>query len=70
MDDGIDYQKMYERLKDKVVATLDAQQAYFKSHKDVRMLRVSKAHEAELRKMVYPQPPPKVSQAQFEFLAQ
>lgn len=56
------------KLKAKVRDMLSAQQAYFKSGKDIQLLKVSKAIESEVKEMVSDKPN-KVSQATMEFLA-
>lgn len=57
----------YKKLSDKVLETLDCQQAYFKSNKDYQLLKKSKAVEAELREIIKPKP---VSLASIDWLGQ
>lgn len=61
-----DYQLKYMHLCDKVRKMLAAQKAYFRSNKDVQLLKVSKALESEVDAIVNPKPQ---TQAEFEFLA-
>ncbi|HEX7906247.1 MAG TPA: hypothetical protein VF487_20375 [Chitinophagaceae bacterium] len=63
--DGIFYQKKYDHLADKVRKMMAAQKAYFKSNKDIQLLKLSKAIEKEVDEIVNPKP---VSQAQLDFL--
>lgn len=62
-----DQEIKYNRLADKVRKMLAAQQAYFKSNKDIRLLKISKAIEAEVNEMVNPKP---VSQTTIDWLGQ
>lgn len=68
MSNEFEYEKKYYKLKDLVTKMLDAQQAYFKSNKDIQLLKKSKAIEQEVRELINPK-----QQAQstlpFEFLA-
>jgi len=64
--DNIELQRRHDFLVDKVRKMLAAQKAYFKSNKDIQLLKISKALEKEVDDIVNPKP---VSQAQLDFLA-
>ena len=57
----------YMQLAEKVRKMLEAQKAYFRSGKDIRLLKISKALEAEVDGLVNPKP---TSQAQIDWLGQ
>jgi hypothetical protein len=61
-------QLRYDHLSDKVRKMLAAQKAYFKSNKDIQLLKVSKALESEVNEIVNPKE--KQQQSLFEYLAQ
>lgn len=64
-------QNKYDQLVDKVKLMLETQQQYFKSGKDINILRKSKAIEAQVKKMVYPEPAKKEQQQElFNWLGQ
>lgn len=63
-----DFKIRYMQLRDKVREMLDAQQAYFRSHKDFQLLKKSKAIETEVKDLVSNKP--KSSQAQLDWLGQ
>lgn len=64
--DNTELNRRYGYLVDLTRKLLAAQRAYFKSNKDVQLLKKSKAIEKELDDFVNPKP---VSQAQLDFLA-
>jgi hypothetical protein len=64
-----DYQAKYETLVTAVKEMLEAQQAYFKSNKDIQLLKVSKGKEARVKELVTPKVQ-RESQGSFEWLAQ
>ena len=57
----------YNRLANNVRRMLAAQKAYFKSNKDIRLLKISKAIESEVDEIVNPKP---VSQSTIDWLGQ
>ena len=57
----------HDNLVDKVKKMLAAQRAYFKSNKDIQLLKVSKALEREVDDIVNPKQ--KEQQSLFEYLA-
>lgn len=58
----------YNFLFEKVKKMLDAQQAYFKSNKDIQLLKVSKAIEKEVKDFIQPKQQ-QVSQGTIDWLA-
>lgn len=62
-----DFKVKYEILAKKVTDMLDTQQAYFKSNKDIQLLKKSKALEADVRAFINPKTSEQTSL--FEFLA-
>lgn len=63
-----DFKLKYEHLADKVRKMLAAQKAYFKSGKDVQLLKVAKQLEKEINEIVNPKPQQQGS-LPFEYLA-
>lgn len=61
-------QLKYNHLSDKVRKMLAAQKAYFKSNKDIQLLKIAKALEAEVNDIINPQQ--KQQQNLFDYLAQ
>ena len=53
-DQTIDFQKAYESLAGKVRLMIETQRAYFKSNKDIQLLKKAKAMESEVYKEVNP----------------
>lgn len=64
-----DFQKKYDHLADKVRRMMSAQKAYFKSDKDIQLLKLAKQLEKEIDEIVNPKPQQQGS-LPFEFLAQ
>jgi hypothetical protein len=62
-----DFQLRYMKLADLVRNMLAAQKAYFRSNKDMQLLKKSKALEAEVDAIVNPKP---AAQSTFDWLAQ
>jgi len=60
------YQLQYMHLVDKVRKMMAAQKAYFKSNKDIQLLKVSKQLEKEVDDIINPK---STAQSSFEFLA-
>ncbi len=65
-----DFKLKYEQLKAKVIEVQELQKLYWKSNKDLELLKRSKAAEAQLKEMVNPKPKPAISQAQLDWLGQ
>jgi hypothetical protein len=62
-----DFKVKYEILVKKITDLLDTQQAYFKSNKDIQLLKKAKALEADVKKFINPKLSEQTSL--FEFLA-
>lgn len=62
-----DYKWRYEFLANKVRKLLEAQKMYYKSKKDIQLLKISKALEKEVTDIINPEQ--KQQQAYLDFLA-
>lgn len=62
-----DYKWRYEYLANKVRRMLEVQKMYYKSKKDIQLLKLTKALEKEINEIINPEQ--KQQQAYLDFLA-
>ena len=62
-----DYKWRYEYLANKVRRMLEVQKMYYKSKKDIQLLKLTKALEREINEIINPEQ--KQQQAYLDFLA-